>query len=410
MHRISSIEIQNFRACQSVSLPLDDFTPLVGQNNVGKTTILESLKWLLKPDARSSSDFADAEQPIVVTAQIEGISPAILGLIPEPKHRTAIEPFCPKGVLWIRVSADGTTAKSLKLEVWNPAVVEADGKPKEWRPYPTGLPQAVSAILPEPLSIQAMKDVQKDFTSVTAGTSIKKLIEEIAEPVTKALAANDLPENKNGFRAADVWALLAADAEGKTVASEVHNQLKGHSVWDDRSHVLIYEVLGISEDEGMRIDVYQNEGRFLYKYAGSFLEEAAKLCFKKKFPDSGSVRVPNNHGSRPKLFGVDCLAGGDALEIKWRDATTDGDHITKEHTRMQAVRDAGYKPVRVMFYYPNRNQAIRIQKALESLYKSVQGEYHYADAAWAYVKRRTGVDSLGILRDLAAERTAQHGQ
>jgi hypothetical protein len=57
---------------------------------------------------------------------------------------------------------------------------------------------------------------------------------------------------------------------------------------------------------------------------------------------------------------VDCLVGSDALEIKWRDATTDGDHITKEHTRMQAVRDAGYKPVRVMFYYPNREQAIRI--------------------------------------------------
>lgn len=95
MHRISYIEIQNFRAYQSVSLPLDDFTPLVGQNNVGKSTILESLRWLLKPDARSASDFADTKQPIVVTARIEGISAAILGRIPEPKHRTAIEPYCP---------------------------------------------------------------------------------------------------------------------------------------------------------------------------------------------------------------------------------------------------------------------------------------------------------------------------
>jgi ApaLI-like restriction endonuclease len=179
---------------------------------------------------------------------------------------------------------------------------------------------------------------------------------------------------------------------------------------DDRSHVLIYAVLGVSESEGKLIDVYQNKGRFLYKYAGSFLEEAAKLCFKAKFPDSGSVRVPNTHGKKPKLFGVDCLVGNDALEIKWRDATTDGDHITKEHTRMQAVRDAGYNPVRVMFYYPNRDQAIRIQKTLESLYKSVHGEYHYADAAWAYVKTRTGVDLLDILKDLAGERTKQNGK
>ena len=179
---------------------------------------------------------------------------------------------------------------------------------------------------------------------------------------------------------------------------------------DDRSHVLIYQVLGVSASEGKLIDVYQNKGRFLYKYAGSFLEEAAKLCFKEKFPDSGSVRVPNTRGSRPKLFGVDCLVGNDALEIKWRDATTDGDHITKEHTRIQAVGDAGYMPVRVMFYYPNREQAMRIQQTLESLYKSVNGEYYYADAAWAYVKRRTGVDLLGILKELAAERTAQDGE
>jgi hypothetical protein len=178
---------------------------------------------------------------------------------------------------------------------------------------------------------------------------------------------------------------------------------------DDRSHDLIYRVLGVSEEEGRLIDVYQNKGRFLYKYASSFLEEAAKLCFKSQFPDSGSVRVPNSRGQRPKTFEVDCLVGMDALEIKWRDATTDGDHITKEHTRMQAIGDAGYKPVRVMFYYPNREQAIRIQQTLESLYKSVQGEYHYADTAWRYVQRRTGVDLLGILRDLAAERTAQNG-
>ncbi len=178
---------------------------------------------------------------------------------------------------------------------------------------------------------------------------------------------------------------------------------------DDRSHFLIYRVLGVAEEEGKLIDVYQNKGRFLYKYAGSFLEEAAKLCFKERFPGSGSVRVPNTRGQRPKTFEIDCLVETDALEIKWRDATTDGDHITKEHTRMLVIRDAGYRPVRVMFYYPNREQAIRIQQTLESLYKSVEGQYHYAEAAWGYVKERTGVDLLGILTELAAERTVKHG-
>src|ERR1700751_1822370 len=89
---------------------------------------------------------------------------------------------------------------------------------------------------------------------------------------------------------------------------------------DDVSHYLIYRVLGVAEEEGRLFDVYQNKGRFLYKYAGSFLEEASKLCFKHAFPNSGSLRVPNTRGQRPKTFEIDCLVGKEALEIKWKDA------------------------------------------------------------------------------------------
>lgn len=177
---------------------------------------------------------------------------------------------------------------------------------------------------------------------------------------------------------------------------------------DDVSHYLIYRVLGISDDEGKLVDVYQNKGRFLYKYAGSFLEDAAKLCFLEKYPDSGSAHIENTIGHRPKTFEIDCLVENRlAIEIKWRDATTDGDHITKEHTRMRAIADAGYKPVRIMFYYPNRSQAIRIQQTLEDLYRGVGGEYFFGDAAWEYIKRETSVDLLGILQSIAAERSAK---
>ncbi len=175
---------------------------------------------------------------------------------------------------------------------------------------------------------------------------------------------------------------------------------------DELSHYLIYRVLGISEREGHLIDVYQNKGRFLYKYAGSFLEEATKLCFREAFPDSGSLRIPNTRGQRPRTFEIDCLVGNDALEIKWKDATTDGDHITKEHTRIQVISDAGYTPIRVMFYYPNRAQAIRIQETLETLYEGIGGEYYYGDAAWNYVRDKTAIDLKGTLEEIANERIA----
>lgn len=52
---------------------------------------------------------------------------------------------------------------------------------------------------------------------------------------------------------------------------------------DNNSHYLIYRVLGVTSKTGKLIDVYQNKGRFLYKYAGSFLEEVTILCFEERF-------------------------------------------------------------------------------------------------------------------------------
>jgi hypothetical protein len=178
---------------------------------------------------------------------------------------------------------------------------------------------------------------------------------------------------------------------------------------DDNSHYLVYRVLGITREEGQLIDAYQNTGRFLYKYAGSFLEEAATLCLNYKFPDGIKTKVINTIGQRPKTFEIDFLNGSDALEVKWRDATTDGDHITKEHTRVQVIRGHGYTPIRVMFYYPQREQAIKIQEALKTLYAGVKGEYYGGDEAWTYLQKYAGVDLKAILTEIADERDNKNG-
>lgn len=174
---------------------------------------------------------------------------------------------------------------------------------------------------------------------------------------------------------------------------------------DDNSHYLIYEVLKVTLEEGELIDLYQNKGRFLYKYAGSFLEEATILCFEEKYNDEAQkkVKVPNTIGQRPKTFEIDCLVNDKAYEIKWRDATTDGDHITKEHTRIKVIKAAGFVPCRIMFYYPNRAQAQKIQSTLETLYKGIDGEYYYGDSAWSFVHKETGINLKLILENIARE-------
>lgn len=173
---------------------------------------------------------------------------------------------------------------------------------------------------------------------------------------------------------------------------------------DDTSHYLLYRVLGVSNEEGKLIDMYQNKGRFLYKYAGAFLEETAIFCMKYKYSEAKKIKIPNTIGNRPKTFEIDCLVGDKAHEIKWRDATTDGDHITKEHTRVKVINSQGYIPIRVMFYYPQRSQAQKIQETLETLYKGIGGKYYYGDSAWNYIREFTGVNLLEILEKIAESR------
>ena len=190
-------------------------------------------------------------------------------------------------------------------------------------------------------------------------------------------------------------------------ASDLKNQVDARieeMKSDDTSHYLLYRVLGVTNEEGNLIDLYQNKGRFLYKYAGAFLEEAACMCIKHKYPEAAKVRIPNTLGNRPKTFEIDCLIDKLAHEIKWRDATTDGDHITKEHTRVKVIKEKGLTPIRVMFYYHQRSQAKKVQETLETLYKGIGGQYYYGDSAWKYIKELTNIDLLAILEKIADSR------
>lgn len=53
------------------------------------------------------------------------------------------------------------------------------------------------------------------------------------------------------------------------------------------------------------------------------------MCINHKFEDAAKTKIPNTLGVRPKTFEIDALVDQLAFEIKWRDATTDGDHDSK---------------------------------------------------------------------------------
>lgn len=172
---------------------------------------------------------------------------------------------------------------------------------------------------------------------------------------------------------------------------------------DNTDHYMVYHALGFTDEAGYQIDYQQNVGRFLYKYAGAMLEELAIKCFKMAYPDlQQKIKLQNTIDRSPKTVEIDCLVGNKAYEIKWKDATTDGDHIKKEYKRIKIIKEAGYIPVRIMFFEPNRAQAVSVQAKLKKFYREIGGEYYSGEDAWNYLKKETGVDLKHLFK--SAER------
>jgi restriction endonuclease R xbaI len=61
-----------------------------------------------------------------------------------------------------------------------------------------------------------------------------------------------------------------------------------------------------------------------------------------------------------------------------------------------------------MFYYPQREQAIRIQETLKTLYEGINGKYYAGNDAWDFIKEHTEFDLKEILEKIAGERTAEY--
>ena len=66
---------------------------------------------------------------------------------------------------------------------------------------------------------------------------------------------------------------------------------------------------------------------------------------------------------------------------------------------MRVISKAGYTPIRLMFFEPLRDQAIKIQKKLKNLYVSEGGLYISSDDAWQHVIKKTGVDLKEIIKN-----------
>ena len=81
----------------------------------------------------------------------------------------------------------------------------------------------------------------------------------------------------------------------------------------------------------------------------------------------------------------------------------------KEHTRVKVIKEHGYKPIRIMFYYPERSQAIKFQETLKTLYDGIGGKYYAGDDAWDFLNQYSDINLKEILIKIADEGISKNG-
>lgn len=173
-HLISEISIKNYKSIIDETFDLSPFTPLVGYNNAGKSNLLEAIKWFLRSSPLTETDFNDVKKPVEVIARIDGVSEDILNSL-EAKHKKKIEKFVIDSCMTVKVSQEEPNQKKADIKT---DLLNAEG---EWEINPNGIPQAISALFPEPIQVGAMENSEEDASKNKTSTTIGKLLKDTLE-------------------------------------------------------------------------------------------------------------------------------------------------------------------------------------------------------------------------------------
>jgi predicted ATP-dependent endonuclease of OLD family len=107
-----TIKIENFKGLKEIEVPLSEFTCIVGENNAGKSTFIQSLLLFIKGTKLTKNDFFDPEKDILITVTLEDITDKELEVLAEG-HKEKLEKHIKDGSLKLarRYSKDDYTSK-----------------------------------------------------------------------------------------------------------------------------------------------------------------------------------------------------------------------------------------------------------------------------------------------------------
>jgi putative ATP-dependent endonuclease of the OLD family len=359
--KLANLTISNYRALKDVSIPLSHFVCLIGENNTGKSSILQVLTLFFSGTALSKTNFYDPSKPIDIEMTFQDIQSTDLDRLAE-EHRTKVEAILENNQLILvrhydlegksslkyktlkpkeeRFSDDaietllkgGRSGSTLKTKVigvfpeltdtidttMNQSVIKekinelaaslpVDQKSLVNCALPTGIDNSIRPILPEPLYIPAVKDLSDDIKTKES-TPFGKILSILLRAIE-----SKLPETKDVFKDLDIKLNIHKNTDG-TIDDNRLNEVKLIE------HTIESYIKESFSDVNIRIDIpppdfktifsssqiYANDGvDGLIDTKGDGLRRAVVFSILRTYvhlksimvPESDEVLNPNNNSS-----------------------------------------------------------------------------------------------------------------
>lgn len=240
--KLTNVAVANYKGLREADCRLSDFVCVVGENNAGKSTLLQAILLFINGTRLSRDAFYDPEQDILIIVHLSGVTDEVLNKL-DDDHRQKLMPYVVDENITLvrRYSTDGTSKLRVLTDVPKDAKFRTDhlnavlagkkGKeivdllkafypetgddatisaistqkaakelvaehvanlaPEELErddiPLPTGIDNSIRAILPEPIYIPAVKDLIDDLKT-KEGASFGKLLNILLDVIEEDLA------------------------------------------------------------------------------------------------------------------------------------------------------------------------------------------------------------------------------
>ena len=172
MLKLCQLTLNNFRSIKEETFTLQSLGVLIGQNNAGKSNVLDAIAVLLEgtnKDVRPE-EFFNQNNDFIIEAKFSNVTEYIDIL--SSQHRPRIEQCIDdNGIITVHRVGNATDQTLSKIEILNPSNGAFS--------TPTGIDAALKQILPEVVHVRPLADVADEVSS-KATSSLTKILTEIS--------------------------------------------------------------------------------------------------------------------------------------------------------------------------------------------------------------------------------------